>query len=88
MYFKFGVDTFIWAENFKEEHLWIIPKAKELGFESVTYKQIWEGNVRHTSNRVKAGGKWYYVDCSINRGTTYDLFETTDPYQENPDAVV
>lgn len=62
--------------------------AKELGFESVTYKQIWEGNVHHTSNRVKAGGKWYYVDCSINRGTTYDLFETTDPYQENPDAVV
>jgi D-psicose/D-tagatose/L-ribulose 3-epimerase len=31
--FKFGVDTFIWAENFSEKDLWIIPKAKDLGFE-------------------------------------------------------
>lgn len=27
-----GVDTFIWAENFTEKDLWIISKAKELGF--------------------------------------------------------
>ena len=31
--FKFGVDTFIWTEAFSEKDLWIIPKAKELGFE-------------------------------------------------------
>ncbi len=31
--FKFGVDTFIWSEAFSEKDLWIIPKAKELGFE-------------------------------------------------------
>lgn len=30
--FKFGVDTFIWAENFTESDLWIIRKAKQLGF--------------------------------------------------------
>jgi len=30
--FKFGVDTFIWSELFSEEDLWIIPKAKEMGF--------------------------------------------------------
>jgi len=30
---KFGVDTFIWSELFSEKDLWIIPKAKELGFE-------------------------------------------------------
>ena len=30
MYFKFGVDSFIWAENFSESDLWIIEKAKEL----------------------------------------------------------
>jgi D-psicose/D-tagatose/L-ribulose 3-epimerase len=30
---KFGVDSFIWSENFSEKDLWIIPKAKELGFE-------------------------------------------------------
>lgn len=33
--FKFGVDTFIWTENFTEKDLWIIPKAKELGFEAL-----------------------------------------------------
>ena len=31
--FKFGVDSFIWSEHFSEKDLWIIPKAKELGFE-------------------------------------------------------
>ncbi|HBG25575.1 MAG: xylose isomerase [Planctomycetes bacterium GWF2_41_51] len=31
--FKFGVDTFIWSEVFTDKDLWIIPKAKELGFE-------------------------------------------------------
>jgi D-psicose/D-tagatose/L-ribulose 3-epimerase len=33
--FKFGVDSFIWAEVFEEKDLWILPKAKELGFEVV-----------------------------------------------------
>lgn len=31
--FKFGVDSFIWSEVFEEKDLWIIPKAKQLGFE-------------------------------------------------------
>lgn len=30
--FALGVDTFIWSENFSENDLWIIRKAKELGF--------------------------------------------------------
>jgi D-psicose/D-tagatose/L-ribulose 3-epimerase len=33
--FRFGVSSFIWAENFSETDLWIIPKAKELGFETL-----------------------------------------------------
>lgn len=33
--FKFGVDSFIWSEVFSENDIWIIPKAKELGFEVV-----------------------------------------------------
>ena len=33
--FKFGVDTFIWSENFTEKDLWIIEKAKKLGFETL-----------------------------------------------------
>ena len=32
---KFGVDSFIWSELFSEKDLWIIPKAKELGFEVI-----------------------------------------------------
>jgi D-psicose/D-tagatose/L-ribulose 3-epimerase len=32
---KFGVDSFIWAEVFSEKDLWVIPKAKELGFETL-----------------------------------------------------
>jgi D-psicose/D-tagatose/L-ribulose 3-epimerase len=32
---KFGVDSFIWSENFTVKDLWIIPKAKELGFETI-----------------------------------------------------
>lgn len=34
---KFGVDSFIWAENFSEKDLWVIPKAKELGFEVIDF---------------------------------------------------
>jgi D-psicose/D-tagatose/L-ribulose 3-epimerase len=30
--FNIGVDTFIWSENFGTEDLWIIEKAKQLGF--------------------------------------------------------
>ncbi|MCH3964844.1 MAG: sugar phosphate isomerase/epimerase [Clostridium sp.] len=37
MYFKFGVDTFIWTENFCKNDLWIISKAKELGFEVIDF---------------------------------------------------
>lgn len=32
---KFGVDSFIWTEVFGGKDVWIIPKAKELGFEVV-----------------------------------------------------
>ena len=31
--FKFGVDSFIWAEVFEEKDLWVIRKAKDLGFQ-------------------------------------------------------
>jgi D-psicose/D-tagatose/L-ribulose 3-epimerase len=33
--FRFGVSSLIWTENFSEKDLWIIPKAKELGFETL-----------------------------------------------------
>lgn len=34
---KFGVDSFIWSEDFGEKDLWIIPKAKDLGFEVIDF---------------------------------------------------
>jgi D-psicose/D-tagatose/L-ribulose 3-epimerase len=33
--FKFGVDSLIWTEDFSDKDLWIISKAKELGFETI-----------------------------------------------------
>lgn len=33
--FKFGVDSFIWSEVFSVKDIWIIDKAKELGFDVV-----------------------------------------------------
>jgi D-psicose/D-tagatose/L-ribulose 3-epimerase len=32
---RFGVSSFIWTENFSEKDLWIIPKVKDLGFETL-----------------------------------------------------
>jgi len=32
---RFGVDSFIWSEDFSRKDVWIIRKAKELGFEVV-----------------------------------------------------
>ena len=37
MYFKFGVDSFIWSENFSEKDLWIIQKAKDMTFELIDF---------------------------------------------------
>ena len=34
---RFGVDTFIWTEVFKEKDLWVIKKAAELGFETIDF---------------------------------------------------
>ena len=36
-YFKFGVDSFIWTEVFSTKDLWIIQKAKDLGFEVIDF---------------------------------------------------
>jgi D-psicose/D-tagatose/L-ribulose 3-epimerase len=33
--FKFGVDTVIWSEDFSENDLWILPRAKEIGFDTL-----------------------------------------------------
>ncbi len=40
MKINFGVDSFIWTENFSEKDLWIIKKADELGFETIDFAAI------------------------------------------------
>ena len=37
MKFRFGVDSFIWSENFTEKDLWVIGKARELGFDYLDF---------------------------------------------------
>ena len=35
--FTFGVDSFIWTEDFSEKDVWIIPQAKEVGFDAIDF---------------------------------------------------
>lgn len=37
MNINFGVDSFIWTENFGKKDLWIIKKAEELGFKTIDF---------------------------------------------------
>ena len=37
MNINFGVDSFIWTENFSEKDLWVINKAEELGFQTLDF---------------------------------------------------
>ncbi len=37
MKFNFGVDSFIWSENFTEKDLWVIGKAREIGFDYLDF---------------------------------------------------
>ena len=37
MKFEFGVDSFIWSENFTEKDLWVIGKAREIGFDYMDF---------------------------------------------------
>ncbi|MBM6678919.1 sugar phosphate isomerase/epimerase [Faecalicoccus pleomorphus] len=37
MNITFGVDSFIWTENFSEKDLWIIKKAEEIGFDAIDF---------------------------------------------------
>ena len=58
--FRFGVDSFIWTEVFSEKDIWILPKAKELGFDVVDlaiairkafpWKRCWKQNGRRDWN--------------------------------------
>ncbi|MCL2001227.1 MAG: sugar phosphate isomerase/epimerase [Planctomycetes bacterium] len=80
MAFQFGVDSFIWAELFSEKDLWIIPKARELGFEYLDLAIALPD--KFPLEKVKAE----IAKCGIKPVTTTTLGKTTN--LASPDAAV
>ena len=79
MYFKFGVDSFIWAEKFSEKDLWIIPKAKELGFEVIDFAiaDPFSFPVKAVKEKLEEVG----IDCVC----TTTLTAETNPISPDPE---
>lgn len=75
---KFGVDSFIWAESFSEKDLWIIPKAKELGFEVIDFAI--SNPFTFPTEKVKESLKETGIDCVC----TTILTEETNPISPDP----
>ena len=78
MKFKFGVDTFIWSENYGENDLWIIPKAKELGFEVIDFaiSNPYKFPVKKVKEELDRAG----IDCVC----TTTLTDETNPISPDP----
>ena len=78
MYFKFGVDSFIWAENFSEQDLWIIQKAKDIGFEVVDFAI--SNPFKFPTAAVKAELERVGIDCVCTTTLTLE----TNPISPDP----
>ena len=77
--FKFGVDTFIWSEAFSEKDLWVIPKAKELGFE------VLDISISHPESFPTSLVKEKVEEVGIEVVTTTTLGEKTNLISPDPD---
>ncbi|HXL03029.1 MAG TPA: sugar phosphate isomerase/epimerase family protein [Candidatus Atribacteria bacterium] len=77
--FKFGVDTFIWSEAFSEKDLWVIPKAKELGFE------VLDISISHPESFPTDLVKEKVEEVGIEVVTTTTLGEKTNLISPDPD---
>ncbi len=75
---KFGVDSFIWAESFGEKDLWIIPKAKELGFEVIDFAI--SNPYTFPTESVKKAIKEVGIECVC----TTTLTTATNPISPDP----
>lgn len=78
MHFKFGVDSFIWTENFSEKDLWIIEKAKSLGFEVIDFAIA--NPYTFPTKEVKAELDRVGIDCVCTTTLTLD----TNPISPDP----
>jgi len=69
--FKFGVDTFIWAENFTEKDLHLIAKAKKLGFEvldiAIAHPEVFPTKL--VRDEVKKTGIEVVTSTTLNKDT-------------------
>lgn len=75
-----GVDTFIWSEVFSEDDLWIIPKAKELGF------SILDIAVAHPESFPVSEVKRVATEQEMPLITTTTLNDTTNIISPEPDV--
>ena len=80
MYFKFGVDSFIWAESFSEKDLWIIEKAKDLGFEVVDFAI--SNPYKFPTDLVKKELERVGIECVC----TTTLTRETNPISPDPEV--
>lgn len=78
--FKFGVDSFIWSEAFSQKDLWIIPKAKEIGFETLDIA------IAHPETFPTKLVKQKAAEVGIELVTTTTLNNATNPI--SPDAQI
>ncbi len=76
--FSFGVDSFIWSESFSEKDLWIIPKAKALGFETIDLA------VAHPEVFPTKKVKQAAADAGIRLVTTHTLNKDTNLISPDP----
>lgn len=75
---RFGVDSFIWSENFCEKDLWIIEKAKQLGFEVIDFAIA--NPYTFPTEAVKAELDRVGIDCVCTTTLTLE----TNPISPDP----
>jgi D-psicose/D-tagatose/L-ribulose 3-epimerase len=79
--FRFGVDTFIWSEVFTEQDLWIINKAKDMGFTTVDFAIAHPETfpAQAVRERLREVG-------DIDPVTSVTLNDRTNPISPSPDV--
>ena len=78
--FKFGVDTFIWSEDFTEKDLPLIEKAKSLGFE------VLDIAIAHPEEFATGLVKEKIKEVAIEIVTTTTLSKNTNLIDPNPEV--
>lgn len=78
--FRFGVDSFIWSENYTEKDLWIVSKAKKLGFGTLDIA------IAHPENFPTTKVKERALDVGIELTTTTTLNEKTNVISPDPEV--